>query len=959
MGEVWRARDTTLDREVALKVIPEELADDPELMERFSREARLLAAIDHPNIVTAYSVEESDGFHFITMQLVDGRTLDDLIPENGLPLDELLELAIPLVSAIGAAHHRGITHRDLKPANIMVSVDGWLRVLDFGIAKPPRAPQTEERSDASRTPDGVVDEAGQDLTQVGTVMGTLTYMSPEQAVGKPADARSDLFSLGVTLYETATGVRPFRGGTSTDVIDAILHVTPPAAEELNTQLPRDLSQAIARLLEKEPDARFQSADELLEVLETIRRAQSVTRKWAIPVAVAATALLVFAVYSVWQARNVRWAREVALPEAMRLAQKEQRFIEANDLALQARRYIPEDPMLNDQYMLIARELTVTTEPEGVEVRYSPYDRLDGDWTLVGVTPLNAVRIPRGYYRWRLTKEGYEPVETTGFGGGISGVTIERRLLPEDQSHLGMVRVGGGSYNALDVGPEAPVPAFWMDRYEVTNEQYKRFVDASGYGNADYWKHPVVRDEQQLTWEEAMLLFTDATGSPGPAGWRAGTYPAGNADHPVTGVSWYEATAYAEFVGKSLPTVYHFAAARRTGNLNFIVPQSNFAGVGTAPVGSYPGMSVYGAFDLAGNVVEWCLNASASGARFAAGGSYLHITYAAQYAYEIDPLTRDEGTGFRTVLSTDEEFPVALAGLLGVNRAEPFEPEPVSREEFEGYRGFYTYEPEPLEAEIEIDDDSASGWRVQKVSFNAAYGNPRERMGANLYLPKQVRPPYQTVIFLGADPTTTGPSSEFFREPSTLHWAGIPRLIESGRAVMYPFYKNYFERGADGSEPINPMESSAELFRYVRMLTNDAGRSIDYLEGNPDLFSDSVAYYGFSFGADVGSFFTAIEKRIDASIAVAGTVLPPNPLEALPAAYPVNYMPHITMPTLLINSVFDEGCPRETCALLRYELLGTPEEHKDLVQPTGGHLVRPDDIMDAMIPFLDEYLGPVQ
>src|SRR5271166_2924059 len=192
MGEVYRATDTKLGRDVALKVLPAEMARDPERLGRFRREAKSLAQLDHPNIVTIYSVEECDGVHFLTMQLVEGQPLDRLIPEAGLQLAQIVEIASVLGDALAAAHEKGIVHRDLKPANVMVSNEGRVKVLDFGLAKDIRAANL---SDATMTSDS--------RTQIGVVMGTPAYMSPEQTSGRPLDHRTDIFSLGAVI-ERAT-----------------------------------------------------------------------------------------------------------------------------------------------------------------------------------------------------------------------------------------------------------------------------------------------------------------------------------------------------------------------------------------------------------------------------------------------------------------------------------------------------------------------------------------------------------------------------------------------------------------------------------------------------------------------------------------------------------------------------------------------------------------------------------
>jgi TolB-like protein/cytochrome c-type biogenesis protein CcmH/NrfG len=259
MGEVYRARDLKLGREVALKILPSELAHDPDRRKRFEREARAVAALKHPNIVTLHAIEEADGLTFITMELVEGRMLSSLIGEKGLPLDKLFNIAIPLADALGAAHAQGIAHRDLKPTNIMIDGSGRLKVLDFGLAK---LFETDVETEKTMGVDSDTAE--------GRIMGTVAYMSPEQAEGTPVDHRSDVFSLGVVLYELATGQRPFSGKNNISTISSILKDTPKSVTDIRETLPRHLGRIINRCLAKEPDRRYQSVLDVRNELEGLR-----------------------------------------------------------------------------------------------------------------------------------------------------------------------------------------------------------------------------------------------------------------------------------------------------------------------------------------------------------------------------------------------------------------------------------------------------------------------------------------------------------------------------------------------------------------------------------------------------------------------------------------------------------------------------------------------------------------
>ena len=261
MGQVYLALDPRLDRRVALKVLPPEMALHPEKIKRFEREAQTVASLSHPGIVMLHSIEEADGLRFLTMELVEGETLSKSIPARGFPMERFLSLAIALTDAVSAAHQKGVLHRDLKPDNVMLTPDGRLKVLDFGLAK--------LRYDAEES-DRTTKET-QSVTQDGRIVGTVAYMSPEQAQGLPLDHRSDIFTLGILLYEMATGERPFRGNTNLSVLSSILKDTPRSVSELRDDIPKPLARMIQRALEKRPEDRYQSTTDLRRDLEDLKR----------------------------------------------------------------------------------------------------------------------------------------------------------------------------------------------------------------------------------------------------------------------------------------------------------------------------------------------------------------------------------------------------------------------------------------------------------------------------------------------------------------------------------------------------------------------------------------------------------------------------------------------------------------------------------------------------------------
>ena len=261
MGDVYLAEDLELERRVALKVLPEQVSGDPERLDRFRREAKTLAALNHPNIVTIHSVEAADGLHFLTMELVEGTTLAQRIPRGGMELNQLLDTAAALTDALTEAHAKGVVHRDLKPGNIMLTEADSVKVLDFGLAKLLADPAGGEATQLPTEP----------LTAEGHIVGTLPYMSPEQLENQPLDARSDIFSLGAVLYEMAVGRRPFEGSTSVSLISSIVKDTPGDVDTVRDDLPHHLARIIRQCLEKRPEDRFQTARDVRNQLEHLRR----------------------------------------------------------------------------------------------------------------------------------------------------------------------------------------------------------------------------------------------------------------------------------------------------------------------------------------------------------------------------------------------------------------------------------------------------------------------------------------------------------------------------------------------------------------------------------------------------------------------------------------------------------------------------------------------------------------
>ena len=634
--------------------------------------------------------------------------------------------------------------------------------------------------------------------------------------------------------------------------------------------------------------------------------------------------------------HVRWARNDALPRARLLAA-------ANDvsaaLALlrQAEGYLGHDPEIEKVRRIYALPASIRTSPSGADVYIKDYAAVDAPWEFVGKSPVAELWAAHTQtYRVRIVKAGFETVET---GVGFAG-KWECKLALKGSAPPGMILARGGPLSELPEG--TLLPDYWIDKYEVTNRQYKKFVTAGGYQQPKFWKQPFVKDGRTLSFEQGMSEFKDATGRPGPAAWQFGAYPEGREDYPVNGVSWYEAAAYAEYAGKSLPTVRQWTRAAGVGSpFAFMAKFSNFGRNGPAKVGSHAGISPAGAYDMAGNVREWCWN-SVGNRRYILGGGWNDSGDTCMNPENRPPFDRSDVNGFRCIRSV-APIPEPLLAPMELKSEDHAGVKPVSEEVFRAYRAIFSYDRGPLESAVESVEDSPQ-WRKEKITFAAAYGG--ERVIAYLYLPKNARPPFQTVIY---SPSLV---AFYFHGGQYMEFPFISFLMLSGRAVMYPVYKGTYERGTGAY----PAGKSAERDVVVQW-RKDLSRSVDYLETRPDIDVTRLAFYGFSLGAFWGPIFTQVDPRFKASVLLGGGLDPEIPLPEVDA---VHYLPRNHVPTLLIAGRDDYIVPVETHQKPLFRLLGTAEQDKRHVILDCGHAPWPfQDVIKEVVPWLDRYLGPVQ
>ena len=817
------------------------------------------------------------------------------------------------------------------PGNIIVATDGVARIIDFGLAKSTETAETVE----------------------GSARGTPLYMSPEQASGGPIDFRTDLWSLGAVLYEMLGRRPPFSGDTQFQVIQAIVRDRPVSLANLRPDLPPDVLAIVSRALEKDPARRYQSAAQMaadlsagLAAIERPATSSTPSKRVAV---VAAALLALLGVPSIWlyrRAEKRHWVREQAIPEISKLA-GENKPVAALRLLREAQNYLPADGQLAQINDGLMRTVSVRSSPPGALVEVKDYLSPADPWFRLGTTPLNNVKIPNGYLRWRVSKPNVGEYTGAPVTEDVHGFFPEFNF-PLDTLAVpppGMVAVPAAhfedyNYSLGEIGPY-DLPTFYIDRFEVTNRQYQEFVDQGGYRKREYWKEKIIRDGNEVAWDQAIDLFRDTTGRPGPSTWEAGHYPSGQADYPVSGVSWYEAAAYAEYAGKALPVIAQWYMAAPSSVAKYITQQSNFTLSSASPVGKYQGVGPWGTYDMAGNVAEWCWNQADSAHRYILGGAW--NTSSAEYfeAGGLSPLSRTASNGFRCVRNIASLPAEAKAERQQMSR-DLVNERPVPDETFRIYKSMYTYDHTPLHARVEAKQHDSPDWQKEKISFDAAYG--KERMSAYLFLPAKVRAPYQAVMFFPSARVLGIPNSESLGDMKFVDY-----VIRSGRAVMYPVYKGTYERPGPDSIP-----STAAGREALVQQSKDVGRSLDYLQTRPDIDLNRVGYLGVSMGAAQGVIFTAVEDRFKAVVFLDGGFSDERPL---PGTDQIDFAPRLKAPVLMISGRYDWVFGGKD---VLFRMLGASATDKKAVTFETAHDVSEQraDLIREVVAWFDKYLGKV-
>lgn len=658
----------------------------------------------------------------------------------------------------------------------------------------------------------------------------------------------------------------------------------------------------------------------------------------------------------WYAgKDARWARTEAYPLIEQYATAgdwEAAYAVAKSVAAR----IPNDPELTELWPTFTWLTSIPSRPSGATVYRRPYADADAEWEFLGKTPLSNIHVPLGMSVLRIELEDRVPLLRV-----IGGETNGSRVLtitedPTDsagQLHPwvfeietpevipdGMVRVPGAVREVN--GQSIELRDFFIDRFEVSNRQFKVFVDSGSYQKRELWEHEFVLNGETVSWEQAMSEFVDSSGRPGPATWEAGSYPDGKESHPVTGVSWYEAAAYARFVRRELPTFHHWRRAFAEVLLSWLLPRSNLDATDTAPVGQFPGLGWTGTYDMAGNVREWCLNA-VDDQRVILGGSWNDPPYITQESVtdpgSLPPFDRSSTNGFRLAATNDDRRVADLLREPVVIEEEVLVGEVVSDEVFAAFLNNFEYDAGPLDP---IVDETVSSlhWTRQRITLRTTFSE--ERLSIYLYLPNTNSARYQTVVFW---PTILALMLESVDDLSM----PLDFVLKNGRAVMVPVLDGTLERRL----PAFPDWASIAGRDLVIRQVKDMRRAIDYLETRADIDADALAYYGYSWGGRMGPIALVADDRLQTGI------LNQAGLQhlAFPETSVLNYLPRVDVPVLQFNGRYDSDFRFETAAKPFFDLLGTrPEDKKHMVAPTG-HFVPRATVVGETLDWLDKYLGP--
>ncbi len=659
-----------------------------------------------------------------------------------------------------------------------------------------------------------------------------------------------------------------------------------------------------------------------------------------------------------------WVNNFVLPELKKELEKDD-YVGAWDKVNQLNSFAPFFYNSNSLDQEISSAISLNIAEPGVTVSWQPYTtEKDYEWRYLGTSPLSPSRLPLGVLKLKLEKEGYKtkfivdrnpsfifenhPID---LGWALSPV----QMYPKSEIPEGMIPIDGGRFIPALIGEgvtEYHLSTYYIDQYEVTNKKFQEFVDAKGYEIFQNWTDmEFILKGESLSWEEAKDLMIDTTGNYGPANWELGSFRDGEGDYPVTGISWYEAQAYARFKGNILPPMYHWAKAAFPPTeigapiSPVLLKKSNFSNQSVKKVGTN-GIGAHGTYDMAGNVREWSWNIF-GGRGLTLGGAFSDPAYSASSATPSPRFVRSELIGFRTIrlLNPRDMNPFGDP----INRAPPKPQEfykPFTDDQFRIYsKNFEVGYMEQIPKIIYVDESHPT-WIKERIKIKVGYDN--EEMDILIFKPKKSFNKLESVIIY--------PGANYYRTPPDIDDVnpgeyGLDFIIKSGRALVWPAYKGSMNRITDLNISFPSTQDQFRLFRQLLTAwTVDTSRTIDYLQSREDMDPDNLFYVGMSYGSLFTTHVLLFEKRFNAAILYVGGALSSIP----PMSDGINHYPRITSPILMLNGEQDYLVPPSAPRAM-YSLIGTPEDDKRLVFYDSGHWPLPrNQMIKETLAWMDKY-----
>lgn len=992
-SEVFLVRTTgRYQRLAACKLLKEGLLGT-RMSDQLLREGEFLARMEHPAIPTFFRSGKTDsGRPFLLLERVSGQPITEFCRDHQLDLHSRIRLFIKVCKGVEHAHVKGIIHRDLKPTNVLTEdVDGtpMPKIIDFGISQ----------SKISNTSQSSAEADWHEMT------GSIAYMSPEHLIKsrEGIDTRSDIYSLGVLLYEIVTGSHPYyQQLCEADNMDEISEFisshqcSPPSIFRKVSRsriyrcerIGEDLDSIICKMMEKNISNRYgtisQAANDLQSYLECkpistcSRPVRTGVRRWfqrnryAVNLALAVTIVMIlFFSYRQYsqdllisreneltqqiQQIQMEWgnrqaasmqrdrARQETVPR-LELLLKENRVAEAFHQATKFTELLSDDHQFQKLWEDISTTITCSYLPSGTAFHLRIEENGSQEWVFLGKTPFVHLEVPKGRAHLKLAHPDYQPREINLRLPEEFSIIQTELLEPLSAAVPGMVLVPVEKNLFDPVDSEGEVRTdFWIDQYEVTNAQFNDFVSSGGYLNESYWDGiPMEKEGKAMSLEQARLLFTDKTGELGPSTWVNGHYPEGAAQLPVSGVSWYEAYAYANYCGKDLPTQAHWKRASSSSYPQDLAEWSNF-GLELLPVTQNSHIGYYHTYNLFGNVREWCMNPCDADQRAMLGASVGDAGYMFYMPRVESPWDRMPANGFRCMLAKDQSEYEALAkNVIALPKRDVSS---LKREPIDALKHWYGYDKTvPLQPMV-IRDSNASlegdhAYRYKIVEINAVYDD--ERFQVHFFEPEKQKD-VPTLVYLPGIGRYNVQRDFRITGSRDMDMILVHRLALLGYRVIYPIYNGTYERWNGSSLSIDFREKPAEAQSNWIRGVQDLFRVVDYLCQAEDLNQDKLICVGLSNGAARAITAMSIDDRFKAGILISAGLTDWH--QDRPVLNHYHFAPHVGQPLLMITGLQDSLYRYENSQVPLFQDLGSSEK-KHVALP-GGHLPDVNEIVEAI------------